>query len=103
MKNYCTPGKEETNEMVKSGKLLTYTIVKSADPSTNSHSPQRKGEVHLVTKRSAKELTTSTRKSADMDCTTFTLPYRGIPLQVQESRSMGLELELTKTLSGSAA
>ena len=99
--NYCTPGKEVTNEMVKSGKLLTYTMVKSADPSTNSHSPQRKGEVHLVTKRSANELTTCTRKSACMDCTTFTLPYKGIPLQVQESLLMGLEL--TKTLSGSAA
>ena len=102
MRNYCTPGKDVTNEMVKSGKLFTYTMVKSAAPSTNCHSPQSKGEEeHFVTQRSANDLTTCTRKSACIDCTTLTLPYRGIPLQVQESLFMGLEL--TKTLSGSAA
>ncbi len=102
---YChlTPGSESTKRMSKSAPDSTNRTVKSGKDSTNRHSPQLFGrDSTTLTSISDNDVTTRTSKSAALS-TIFTFPRNGIPLQVQVSRSIGSELELTKTLSGSAA
>src|SRR5690606_2578764 len=82
------PGKLSTQATSTSGKLSTYWILKSAQLSTNCHSPHSSAnELTFLTLRSGKLDTALTRTSGKLS-TTLTFPASLIPLKVQSSDTL---------------
>lgn len=96
------PGEIVLYSILKSALDVTNSTVKSGEYSTNCHCPHSEGVyVRTSTNKSGFELTTSTLKSAWL-LLTCTLPYRGIPLQVQLSLSIGSDCKAAESILAGA-